>query len=70
MTPLTPATPRDTQSGPALAGILHYAIPAITRRHSAVELTVGTPEHAELVAAIMREFPEVYDTETRPCRAD
>jgi hypothetical protein len=25
-------------------------------------LTIGTPEHAELVAAVKRNFPEVYET--------
>jgi hypothetical protein len=69
-THLTPAKPRDTQTGAALNDILRYSASESPRRIGSLELAVGSPEQAELVAAIMREFPEVYDPTTRGCNSD
>lgn len=70
MTQLTPMQPRETRAGSGLDDLLHSAAFESPRAVSSAELTVGSPEHAELIASILREFPEVYEPTTRLCNAD
>jgi hypothetical protein len=56
----TSQTEADRGSFP-LDDLLHLANAEAVPVHRPIEPAIGTPEHAELVAAIQREFPEVYD---------
>ena len=38
-----------------------YSIEYAKRMRGARSTTVGTPEHAALIAAVRRNFPEIYD---------
>jgi hypothetical protein len=60
MTQLTPTQPGHTRCDSALNDILHYNTSGAARTRGASEHTIGTLEHAELVAAVRREFPEIY----------
>jgi hypothetical protein len=51
----------DTRVDFPLEELPHPANSVPAPAHRPIEPAIGTPEHAELVAAIRREFPEVYD---------
>ncbi|HUD13989.1 MAG TPA: hypothetical protein VMQ56_10075 [Terracidiphilus sp.] len=70
MTQLTPTESREIQSGSALDDILNSAATNASPPHQPLELAIGTEEHAALVAAIRREFPEVYDPPAKRCKGD
>jgi hypothetical protein len=70
MTQLTPTESREIQSGSALVDILNCAATHALPPHQLLEPAIGTQEHAALVAAIRREFPEVYDPPAKRCKAD
>jgi|HubBroStandDraft_1064217.scaffolds.fasta_scaffold135511_2 hypothetical protein len=61
MTQLTPTQSRESRGGSVLDNMLDCAASNASGPHQPLELAIGTPEHAALVAAIRREFPEVYD---------
>jgi hypothetical protein len=63
MTQLTPTESGEIQSGSALDEILNCTSTKALPSHQPLEPAIGTQEHAALVAAIRREFPEVYDLE-------
>jgi len=70
MTQLTPAQSRETRGGSALDDILNCADTNASPPHQPLEAVIGTEEHAALVAAIRREFPEVYDLPAERRKAD
>jgi hypothetical protein len=60
----------DVRGDLPLDDLLNLASPDAAPAYRLIEPTLGTPEHAALVAAIRREFPEVYDPKTPACKAD
>jgi hypothetical protein len=70
MTQLTPTQSRVTRGGSALDEVLNCAPTKASPPHQPLEPAIGTQEHAALVAAIRREFPEVYDPTAKRCKAE
>jgi hypothetical protein len=70
MTQLTPTQSRDTRGGSVLDDVLDCAATNALPPRQALEPAIRTQEHAALVAAIRREFPEVYDPPARCCQGD
>jgi hypothetical protein len=70
MIQLTPTNSRETRGGSAFDDILNSAATNDSPPHQPLEPVIGTEEHAALVAAIRREFPEVYDPQAERCKGD
>jgi hypothetical protein len=60
----------DTLGDLPLDDLLNYANAVAPRAHRAIALASGTPEQSALIAAIRREFPEVYDPGAEGGNAD
>jgi hypothetical protein len=58
---MTPVQIEADRGNFPLDDLLNLAKAAAAPAHRPIEPSIGTPEHAELVAAIRREFPEIYN---------
>jgi hypothetical protein len=60
MTPRSANRRNDTSSDSCFEETEQQMTAEEARTRHALECTVGTPEHATLVEALKREFPEIY----------
>jgi hypothetical protein len=54
----------------AAQGMRLNAMEQTVRAHDVLARTIGTREHAELVAAVRQNFPEIYESTARSARGD
>jgi hypothetical protein len=70
MKQLTPVRLEDTRSDFLLGSLPSLSNAQAAGPYRPIEPAIGTPDHAALIGAIRREFPEVYDPKTPPSKAD
>ncbi len=70
MTQRTYSFPEGKPRDAAPAETPHNSSPSTLRANGAPRYAVGTPEHAELVDGVRREFPEIFDSRANCSQAD